>query len=404
MNLDPVGKVRLVFLQGQQSQPTSKVSGTVSAKQKVAELLRAADIEIGGNRPWDLRVHDERLYRRVLAEGSLGAGESYMDGWWDVERFDEFFTRIQNARLDRELRNPTTLFQVLLSRLVNRQNRRRSRQVAEQHYDLSNRLYEAMLGPTMQYTCAYYGPAGEQTSLDAAQRAKLALIARKLHLEPGMRVLELGGGFGELARYLAAEYGCEVVSYNISRQQVDYARRLCKGLPVDIRLEDYREAADLSDPFDRVVSVGLMEHVGPRNYRGFFKLVKTRLKAGGLALVHTIGGNESRHSADPWIRKYIFPGGVIPSEAQLTRAKEGRFVLEDWHNFGPDYDRTLMAWEANFLDAWPRLKKEEGLDERFYRMWRYYLNCSAGAFRARGLNLWQMVLSHGDVPRYVPVR
>ncbi|MBS3800731.1 MAG: cyclopropane fatty acyl phospholipid synthase, partial [Thioalkalivibrio sp.] len=326
------------------------------------------------------------------------------NGWWDVEQLDEFFTRVLRARLDREVRSLSMLGGVLLSRMGNLQNRRRSRQVAEQHYDLSNRLYEAMLGPTMQYTCAYYGADGSETRLDPAQRAKLALIARKLHLEPGMRVLELGGGFGELARYLAHEHGCEVVSYNISSQQIAYARRLCQGLPVTIHQRDYREAVNEAARFDRVVSIGLMEHVGPKNYRGFFDLAQKRLEPGGLMLVHTIGGNRSRTTADPWITKYIFPGGVIPSEAQLARAKEGRVVLEDWHNFGPDYDRTLMAWEANFLAAWPELRESEGLDQRFYRMWRYYLNSSAAAFRARGLNLWQMVLSHGDVARYVPVR
>lgn len=376
----------------------------MSAKQKVAELLEAADVTIGGDRPRDIQVHDDRLYQRVLAEGSLGAGESYMDGWWDANQLDEFFTRIQRARLDRHIRKAPVLFQVLLSRLGNPQSRRRSRQVAERHYDLSNRLYQAMLGPTMQYTCAYYGPQGEIETLDEAQASKLSLVAAKLHLKPGMRILELGGGFGELARYLAAEHGCEVVSYNISRRQVDYARQICKDLPVDLRLQDYREAMDEPEIFDRVVSVGLLEHVGPKNYRGFFELIRARLKPGGLALVHSIGGNESRSAADPWIRKYIFPGGAIPSEAQITQAKEGLFVLEDWHNFGPDYDRTLMAWEANFLAAWPELEESEGLDERFYRMWRYYLNMSAGAFRARGLNLWQMVFSQGDVPRYVPVR
>lgn len=377
----------------------------MATKEKLAQLLRAADIEIGGDRPWDIQVHDERLYRSVLAQGSLGAGEAYMDGWWDAEALDQCFTRIQRARLDRELRAPSTLWHILLSWLVNRQNRRRSRQVAEQHYDLPTRLYEAMLGPTMQYTCAYYGAEGHQAkTLDEAQRNKLALVAAKLHIEPGMRVLELGGGFGELARYLADEHGCKVVSYNISRRQVEYARGLCESLPVEIRQQDYRDAARESGRYDRVVSVGLMEHVGPDNYRGFFELIKARLKPGGLALVHTIGGNESRSAADRWISKYIFPGGVIPSEAQITGAKEGLFVLEDWHNFGPDYDRTLVAWEANFLAAWPELKESEGLDERFFRMWRYYLNMSAGAFRARGLNLWQMVFSHGDVPRYVPVR
>lgn len=376
----------------------------MSARQQVAKLLEAADVAIGGDRPWDIQVHDDRLYQRVLAEGSLGAGECYMDGWWDANKLDDFFTHVQRARLDRHIRKAPVLFQVLLSRLGNPQSRRRSRQVAEQHYDLSNRLYEAMLGPTMQYTCGYYGPQGEIGTLDEAQASKLALVAGKLHLEPGMRILELGGGFGELARYLAAEHECEVVSFNISRQQVDFARRICDGLPVDVRLQDYREAINEPESFDRVVSVGLLEHVGPKNYHGFFELIRARLKAGGLALVHSIGGNDSRTAADPWISKYIFPGGVIPSEAQITRAKEGLLVLEDWHNFGPDYDRTLMAWEASFLDAWPELEKSEKLDERFYRMWRYYLNMSAGAFRARGLNLWQMVFSHGDVPRYVPVR
>ncbi|MFO7953640.1 MAG: class I SAM-dependent methyltransferase, partial [Thioalkalivibrio sp.] len=206
------------------------------------------------------------------------------------------------------------------------------------------------------------------------------------------------------ARYLAAEHGCEVDSYNISSQQVEYARGLCEGLPVDVRQQDYREAARESRQYDRVVSIGLMEHVGPKNFRAFFELARSRLKPGGLMLLHTIGGNVSRSSTDRWIAKYIFPGGVIPSEAQLTRAKEGLFVLEDWHNFGPDYDRTLMAWDANFVAAWPELKQSEGLDERFCRMWRYYLLSCAGAFRARHLNLWQLVLSHGDLPRYEPVR
>jgi len=374
------------------------------ASRNLQDLLLSADVQVGGERAWDIQIHDERFYQRVLAEGSLGAGEAYMDGWWDVERLDELFFRLLGAGLDRKVRNPRFLGQVLLSRFGNLQNRWRSRRVAEQHYDLSNRLYEAMLGPTMQYTCAYYGAEGADASLDAAQRAKLDLIVRKLYLKPGMRVLELGGGFGELARFLAAEHGCEVVSYNISSQQVAYAKVLCQGLPVEIRQQDYRDAAAESGQYDRVVSVGLLEHVGPQNYRGFFELVKARLKAGGLALVHTIGGNVSRSRADRWIDKYIFPGGVIPSEAQLALAREGRFVLEDCHNFGPDYDRTLVAWHANFIQAWPSLKESERLDERFYRMWCYYLLSCAGAFRARGLNLWQLVLSHGDVSRYAPVR
>lgn len=376
----------------------------MSARDQVTELLRQADVEVGGARPWDMQVHDPRLFNRILAEGSRGAGEAYMDGWWEAEQLDAFFHHVLRARLDRKIRTFLLLVQAIASKLINRQSRRRSQRVAERHYDLSNRLYEAMLGPTMQYTCAYYGVDGSLESLDEAQRAKLALIAHKLHLQPGMRVLELGGGYGELARYLAAEHQCEVVSYNISSQQVEYARRICAGLPVEIRQRDYRDAAGDDAQYDRVLSIGLMEHVGPNNYRGFFELIRARLESGGLALVHTIGGNDSRAALDPWIDAYIFPGGVIPSEAQLTRAKEGLLVLEDWHNFGPDYDRTLMGWHANFTAAWPELRASEGLDDRFHRMWRYYLLSCAGAFRARGLNLWQLVLSHGDISRYVPVR
>lgn len=376
----------------------------MAARERFISLLGEAGIEVGGSRPWDLQVQDSRLYDRVFAGGTLAVGESYMDGWWEAPRLDELFTRVHRARLDRRLRTLPMLAQILFSRLVNPQSRSRSRRVAEQHYDLANPLYEAMLGPTMQYTCAYYGPQGEALSLDEAQQAKLALVARKLHLEPGMQVLELGGGFGELARFLAAEHGCRVVSYNISREQVAFGRARCEGLPVEFRLEDYREAARDPVRYDRVVSVGLMEHVGPANYRGFFELAAARLAPGGLALVHTIGGNRSRTTTDPWIAMYIFPGGVIPSARQLTAAMEGLLVLEDWHNFGPDYDRTLMAWEANFLAAWPELRERCGLDERFLRMWRYYLNSCAGAFRARTLNLWQLVLSLGDLPRYEPAR
>ena len=376
----------------------------MAAKEHVAALLRAAGIEINGGNPWDLQVRDERLYARVLADGTLGAGEAYMDGWWDAAKLDEFFVRIHAGGIDRRLVTAGVLAQVAWSKLANQQGRRLSRGVARRHYDLSNDLYVAMLGPTMQYTCAYYGPDGTDRALDEAQQRKLELICAKLAVRPGMTVLELGGGFGGLARHLAQQHGCRVVSYNISRAQVEFARDWCRGLPVEFRLQDYREAASDPAAYDRVVSIGLMEHVGPKNYRRFFEIAAQRLAPGGLCLVHTIGGNVSKTTADSWIDRYIFPGGVIPSEKQLTEAKEGLFVLEDWHNFGPDYDRTLLAWQENFLAAWPELRRDPNFDERFYRMWRYYLSSTAGAFRARALNLWQFVLSRGDVARYVPVR
>jgi cyclopropane-fatty-acyl-phospholipid synthase len=370
-----------------------------AARRIVAEVLANADIRINGERPWDLQVHDERLFERVLAQGSIGAGESYMDGWWDAERLDEFFTKLHSADPYKHLLKPRAAWLALKGKILNLQTKTRSRRVAQEHYDLGNDLYEAMLGQRMQYTCAYWKDA---LTLDEAQENKLHLICRKIHLAPGMRVLELGGGFGDLARFMATEYGCEVVSYNISSEQAAYGRDLCKGLPIRFERKDYREAANEEERFDRVVAIGLCEHIGHKNYRRFLEIAHGRLKERGFFLLHTIGGNQSVTSTDPWIDKYIFPNGMIPSIAQLASAMEGIWVMEDWHNFGPDYDRTLLAWWENFDRAWPALREKYG--ERFYRMWRFYLLGVAGRFRTRKLQLWQIVLSKGDVPSYAPVR
>jgi cyclopropane-fatty-acyl-phospholipid synthase len=373
--------------------------GSTAAARKVAEVFSLAGIEIGGRQPWDLQVHDERFYPRLLAGGDLAAGESYMDGWWDAEALDELCTRVHRANLPALVGGWEVLWLALKGRIFNRQRRSRAAEVAHVHYDLGNDVYQAMLDLRMQYTCAYWKDA---SSLDQAQENKLRLICRKIQLQPGMTVLELGGGFGGLAQFMAAEYGCRVAMYNISASQVAYARQWCQGLPVRIEQKDYREAAREPRTFDRVVSVGLCEHIGEKNYRGFLELAHRLLSPGGLFLLHTIGGNESYTCTDAWIDKYIFPNGMTPSVAQLGKAMEGRWVAEDWHNFGPDYDKTLMAWWQNFERAWPRLQAK--YSERFYRMWKYYLLGCAGGFRARRLQLWQLVLSKGDIPAYTPVR
>ena len=370
-----------------------------AAARKVNEILECAGIRIGGNRPWDVQVHDSRLFERIMSEGTLAAGESYMDGWWDVEALDEFFARLNSIELYEHLAAWSTAWLAFKGRLLNRQSKWHAGEVAHRHYDLGNDLYEAMLDKRMQYTCAYWKAAG---NLDQAQENKMRLVCAKLHLEPGMRVLELGGGFGGLAHFMATEYGCEVVSYNISREQVAYARELCARLPVRIEEKDYREAAKEPEPFDRVVSVGLCEHIGYKNYGRFLSLARAQLKPRGLCLLHTIGSNESVTSTDAWIEKYIFPNGMVPSIAQLGKAMERRWVVEDWHNFGPDYDKTLLAWWSNFDRAWPKLRDKYG--DRFYRMWKFYLLGCAGRFRARRLQLWQIVLSKGDVAAYTPVR
>ena len=373
--------------------------GSTAAAKKVAEIFALAGIEIGGRRPWDLQVYDERFYQRLLSDGSLASGESYMDGWWDAEALDELCTRVHGANLAAKVGEWETIWLALKGRIFNRQTKSRSAEVAQEHYDLGNDIYEAMLDRRMQYTCGYWKDA---TTLDQAQENKLGLICRKIQLEPGMTVLDLGGGFGGLAHFMASEHGCRVVSYNISAEQVAYGREWCRGLPVRFEQKDYREAAREAETFDRVVSIGLCEHIGLKNYPAFLELAHRKLKPRGLFLLHSIGGNASYTCTDAWMDKYIFPNGMIPSVAQLGKAMEGRWVVEDWHNFGPDYDKTLMAWWQNFDRAWPALQHKYG--ERFYRMWKYYLMGCAGGFRARKLQLWQIVLSKGDIPAYTSVR
>jgi len=358
----------------------------MKAKEILKTLLFEAGITINGKNPWDFQVHDERLYQRILNNSALGLGESYMDGWWDCEALDEFINRILKAQLDKQVTgNWKILFYILKTKLFNRQKKSRARQVGEQHYDLGNDLYQAMLDKRLNYTCAYWKDA---KNLDEAQEAKLDLVCRKLGLRKGMTVLELGCGWGSFAKYAAEKYGAHVVGLNISKEQIELGKELCKGLPVELRLQDYREA---EGKYDRVVSIGILEHVGYKNYRTYMEVVNRCLKDDGIAFIHTIGGNISTTYVNAWTDKYIFPNGMLPSIAQIAKAMEGLFVMEDWHNFGPDYDKTLMAWYENFDNAWHELKDK--YTDRFYRMWRFYLLSSAGGFRSRGQQLWQIVMT-----------
>jgi cyclopropane-fatty-acyl-phospholipid synthase len=361
----------------------------------LAEVAAEADIRFNGDRPWDIRVHDPAVYRRILAQWSLGLGESYMDGLWDADRLDETFLRLVSARTDRKPKGRARArlaIEVLKSLLLNRQSRSRSFEVGERHYDIGNAVYEAMLDPTMSYSCGYWKDA---ETLAEAQVAKLDLICRKLELEPGQRVLDIGCGWGGLAEHASRNYGVEVLGITISREQQALARERCRDLPVRVELMDYR---DVQGRFDRIVSVGMFEHVGPKNYAIYFDTARRVLDERGLFLLHTIGDRFTTKHTDPWIDRYIFPNGKLPSARQLARSLEGRLIIEDWHNFGPDYDRTLMAWWENFDAAWPSLRGER-YDERFYRMWKYYLLCSAGYFRSRQGQLWQLVLSKPTRPQ-----
>ena len=353
------------------------------------ELLAKADVRVDGDRPWDMRIHESGVAERAFAYGNLGLGEAYMDGAWDAERLDEFFYRIIRARVHEQVQPLRLVFHALRARLLNLQSLRRSWQVGAAHYDLGNPFYEAMLDHRMTYTCGYWRDAD---NLDAAQEAKLDLICRKLELRPGMRVLDIGCGWGSFMQYAAEQYGVSCVGLTVSREQATLGAERCRGLPVEFRLQDYRE---IDEPFDHIVSLGMFEHVGRKNHRTYMEVARRCLRHTGLFLLHTIGKNVRYNTPDPWIDKYIFPNGDLPSLGQIADSVEELFVIEDVHNFGADYDRTLLAWHENFERAWPRFRHQYG--ERFYRMWRYYLLSCAAAFRARSIQLWQVVLSPDGV-------
>lgn len=366
--------------------------GSNGSEGIIRSLLDLAEIQVNGDHPWDIQIHNPKFYDRVVREVELGLGEAYMDGWWDCAALDDFFTRLLKANLDTKLKGDWKIWLHLArAKWLNLQSSARAFEVGERHYDLGNDLYQAMLDKRLNYTCGYWKNAA---NLDEAQEAKLELVCKKIGLKPGMRVLELGCGWGAFARYAAEKYGAHVLGVTVSKEQAAYGMELCRGLPVELRLQDYRE---VQGKYDAVISIGILEHVGYKNYRTYMQVTDRCLQAQGIAFFHTIGRNESVTIGDAWSHKYIFPNGMLPSITQLSAAMEGLFVMEDWHNIGPHYDTTLMAWHQNFEKAWPDLKAKYG--ERFGRMWGYYLLSSAGGFRSRKSQLWQVVMTRPGTPQ-----
>lgn len=374
------------FAPNSQTQQTGLLTSNDRLYRATVELLGKASIRVNGSDPWDMQIRAPGVPERAFAQGNLGLGEAYMDGAWDAEALDEFFARLLGTRMTDSIKPLRLLGYALTAKLLNRQDMKRAKQVGEVHYDLGNEFYAAMLDSRMTYTCGYWADAD---NLEDAQAAKLDMICRKLQLQPGMRLLDIGCGWGSLMAYAAQHYGVECVGVTISKEQAAWAQEhYGDSLPLEFRLQDYRE---LDEKFDAIASVGMFEHVGRKNYRTYMQVANRCLNDDGLFLLHTIGKNVRKSTPDPWIDKYIFPNGDLPSIGQIGDAADGLFVVEDLHNFGADYDKTLMAWFRNFDAAWPRFEAELG--PRFYRMWRYYLLSCAGAFRARDIQLWQWVLS-----------
>lgn len=366
-----------------------KASASNSSPPAVlGELFALGGITFNGAQPWDIKVFDDEAYRKIIAKGSLGLGEAFVDGLWDSDRLDETIERILTAGIETRAvgwARFVLVMEALRHRLFNLQAFSRAFEVAERHYDIGNDVFEAMLDSSMSYSCAYWANAED---LEKAQHDKLDMICRKLELKPGERLLEIGCGWGGLARHAAMNFGVEVVGITVSREQMRLAEQRCAGLPVTLQLMDYRL---LEGRFDKIVSVGMFEHVGPKNHAVYFQKAFESLSDNGLFLLHTIGNYKTSSHTDPWIDRNIFPNGKVPSAIEIATAIERRFIIEDWHNFGQDYDRTLMAWWENFDQSWPKL--QSSYDPKFYRTWKYYLMCCAGYFRSRQGQLWQLVLS-----------
>jgi len=359
-------------------------------RAKLEKLLEGSQIFFNGNNPWDVQVYNPDLYERILTEGSVGLGEAYMDEWWSCEQLDELFNKFFSGVLSTRVKlDPHSIKNGLWAYFSNRQSRNLASRIIKYHYDIGNDLYRSMLGRHLAYSCGYWKNA---RTLDESQEHKFDLICRKLNLQPGQKILDMGCGWGGFMKYAAEHYRVSCVGITLSEEQHRFCIDLCKDLPIDIRLADYRE---LNETFDHIVSIGMFEHVGYKNYGEYMNIARRCLKDDGLFLLHSIGGNKSVIATDPWMEKYIFPGGMLPSIKQISKATEGKFVMEDWHNFGADYDKTLMCWFENFSKNWDAISHL--YDNRFFRMWKYYLLSCAGTFRARENQLWQIVFSKKGV-------
>ena len=352
-----------------------------------------------------VRIKGQSTARRLVFDPELALGESYMDGALSIEGDDVqglLDILVRNSDHARELSIPVRLMAILrrvLRRLDQSNPEAQARRNVAHHYDLTPAIYDLFLDADRQYSCAYF--EGEDVSLDEAQAAKKAYIARKLLISPGMRVLEIGCGWGGLALTLARDHGAQVTGITLSNEQLTIARDRAKaaGLAdrVSFELMDYRA---VGGQFDRIVSVGMFEHVGAPNFVTFFNIVRDRLAADGVALIHTIGRTAPPDATDPWIAKYIFPGGYVPSLSEMAEAiQDAGLRIGDIECLRLHYAMTLRCWFDRFsvkADVAANLK-----DARFVRMWRYYLAAAEQTFRHGPMDVFQFQLCRR--PDAVPI-
>lgn len=366
------------------------------------QLLTRAFQKIGVEPGADMVVHDDRFYERVLKDHTIGFGEAYVEGWWDAPDLTALFRKLIEGvpQLKKHLKlNLHILAYNWMDGWLNRQLRARALRDVQFHYDIGNELYEVMLDPNMVYTCAYF--KDPTWTLEKAQTEKIDLVYRKLHIpEAGIkqpRVLDIGCGWGFGLIHGARHYGVSGVGVTLAREQAEFARARAGDLPVEFRLQDYRDIQE-KEPFDAIFSLGMFEHVGKMNYRRFMETVHRNLKPGGLFLLHSIGAKEHGPS-DPWIRKYIFPGAFIPDVVDIAEAADGLFIEHDFQNFGLYYAKTALEWCSRFEAGWEKLHslRPDFYDQRFFRLWKYYLQSSAATFYSGWNQVWQIVFSKGPL-------
>lgn len=356
---------------------------------------------LGDDRPLiDWYIHQPGALGRIVRNPELALGETYMEGAWDVGegQLSAFLGLLMRNVPQPQPGSPWHSVENLLHTLHTWNPIRRSYRNVAHHYDLDEWLFRQFLDQDMQYSCAYFQEP--DISLEEAQRAKCRHILHKLQLRPGQRVLDIGCGWGGLALYLAERAGVQVTGLTLSKEQLRVARLRAKerGLDGKVRflLEDYRQH---EGRYDRISSVGMFEHVGQPHYRRYFETVHKLLADDGIALIHTIGRQRRDSATNPWIRRYIFPGGAIPALSEIDEAlKPTTLITTDVEVLRLHYAYTLAAWQNRFRKA--RTRIAERLGERFCRMWEFYLAGCENAFRWRDLVVFQIQLAkqHASVP------
>lgn len=366
-------------------------------KLTLTTLLREANIEPNGASPWDPQIKDERFYRTVLLRGSVGLGDAYLNGWWECADISGFILRIIKSGIHLRVPRVDIFLRRLRFGLIDAQNRIRSKRVAELHYDEDPYIFEVMLGSTNSYTCARWKGV---ITLDAAQQQKMDLLCKKAGLSSGMTVLDIGSGWGGFLAYAAERYQVRGIGLTISKTQLDYARKRYGNLPVEFRLQDYR---DFVGGVDAVVSICVIEHVGSDHYREYFQKVRETLtREDGFFAMQCILACDTQARMDPWTEKHIFPNGILPTLERIENAVEGILHIVDREFFRDDYVRTFSAWYENLVRNKNAIIARCGV--RYFRKYEYYLCLYIAGFGSGRIDVGQFVLSPTPHLNYKPIR